>query len=88
MRRRKLLTGQRFGKLLIIQEGEKPINGQYYCLALCDCGNVTRTMKGHFNAGHAKSCGCVIKANRKLYSHLSITKQTAELHLYGLQRQK
>lgn len=38
--KRILLTGQRFGRLLVLQEIERYISRELYCIGLCRCGNV------------------------------------------------
>ena len=50
-------TGKKFNKLLAV--GETKINGRWYYLCKCDCGNET-TVHGHsLISGHTKSCGCI-----------------------------
>ena len=51
------LTGQRFGRLTVI---EKYDNNKWKCQ--CECGNIVNAFTGHLNAGNKKSCGC----NKKL----------------------
>lgn len=55
------LTGERFGKLVVLY---KDINKKYlkhhskviwYCK--CDCGNYSKVISAHLNNGHTKSCG-------------------------------
>lgn len=57
------LTGQRFGKLTVIQR-----HGTYHSpggakqstwLCLCDCGNTNITTTGRLRGGYTKSCGCL-----------------------------
>lgn len=46
-------TGQRFGKLLVLEDrGET-------CLCQCDCGNTVEVKRAHMRKGHIKSCGCM-----------------------------
>ena len=57
------LTGQRFGRLVVLER-----NGSYRCdefsssacwLCRCDCGN-TKTIRGiNLITGATKSCGCL-----------------------------
>lgn len=51
------LTGQRFGKLTVL-EYVKVQNGTSKWKCQCDCGNITYKTTGHLNAG-AVSCGCL-----------------------------
>ena len=61
---RKDLTGQRFGKLIVVAEGEKK-KGRMdsYWICVCDCGNTTNPIAGYnLRKGITKSCGCYRKA--------------------------
>lgn len=51
------LTGQRFGKLTVIEESEKW--GHYTTwLCKCDCGNEKKIRTNSLRSGATKSCGC------------------------------
>lgn len=53
------LTGQRFGKLVVIS---RTLNGSYrgtFWLCQCDCGNKTITSSSKLKSGHTQSCGCL-----------------------------
>ena len=56
------LTGQRFGRLVVIKEAEKYTSpqGHNYTMweCLCDCGNVTQVLSSHLSSGKIVSCGC------------------------------
>lgn len=58
------LTGQRFTRLVVIEEKARRKNLRYW-LCQCDCG--TKTIVNHYDLlkGHSKSCGCL---NRELSS--------------------
>lgn len=62
------LTGQRFGKLVVIKKGEPHITSggahitTWYCK--CDCGNYTTVQSQKLRNGHTTSCGCFIKENK------------------------
>lgn len=64
------LTGQRFGRLLVLEraedrrEGTKP-RVMWHCL--CDCGNKTIVSGASLRTGHTLSCGCKIRKHG--YSH-------------------
>lgn len=55
------LCGQRFGKLVVLQQTEKPqqcrTNADYW-LCRCDCGNETVVLGSNLLRGHTTSCGC------------------------------
>jgi hypothetical protein len=54
------LTGQRFGKLLVLKRAEKPNNvkgTQAYWECLCDCGKIKIVMGSNLRRGLTTSCG-------------------------------
>lgn len=51
------LTGQRFGKLVVIQFDHKK-NYDKFWKCQCDCGNIKIVRQAHLKSGHSKSCGC------------------------------
>lgn len=55
------LTGQRFGKLLVLNKCIKDPNEidrhiKWQCL--CECGNVVKVYSNNLTSGHTTSCGC------------------------------
>lgn len=61
------LTGQRFGRLVVLRETPKrDIGGNVWWECKCDCGNITCTSAQNLRKGCTKSCGC--------YNHDIITK--------------
>lgn len=52
------LTGQRFGKLLVVKFLEKNNKNQAIWECLCDCGRTTKCRTATLNFGAQKSCGC------------------------------
>ena len=52
------LTGQRFGKLVVLYRVENTIHNEVQWLCQCDCGNTTIVTSGHLRSGGTKSCGC------------------------------
>lgn len=55
------LTGQRFGKLTVIERNGKTPAGQYTYRCLCDCGQESTARTGCLRNGHTKSCGCMAR---------------------------
>ena len=54
------LTGQRFGRLVVISLGAKlPSNKLLRWNALCDCGAETIVYGCNLRTGHTSSCGCL-----------------------------
>lgn len=50
------IVGQRFGKLVVLEE-----LGHGRVLCQCDCGNTKEVNKGHLILGNITSCGCRLK---------------------------
>lgn len=57
MRRLEIMVGERFGKLVVVEETRKNNNLVWKCL--CDCGNETFVGGGPLKTEHTKSCGCL-----------------------------
>lgn len=64
------LTGQRFGRLLVISLNYID-NGKAYWNCKCDCGNQLSVLRSSLTSGNTKSCGCLHKelAKNKNYRH-------------------
>ena len=64
-RKVKDLTGQKFGKLVVIERVEKPDNindKKAYWICKCECGNITKPIAGtSLTRGNTQSCGCLQK---------------------------
>lgn len=62
------LTGQRFGRLTVLEKGKPHITsgGKYIAtwVCKCDCGNITTVQGQKLRKGHTTSCGCLIKENK------------------------
>ena len=52
------LTGQKFGRLLVIAQASRGACGQIRWVCLCDCGTETIVLGGSLRWGDTKSCGC------------------------------
>jgi hypothetical protein len=65
------LTGQRFSRLLVLEEADeehqKYYNGQHRITwkCLCDCGNIHYATTENLRRGDTPSCGCITKENRR-----------------------
>jgi hypothetical protein len=59
------LTGQRFGKLIVVKRAENTESGSARWECVCDCGGITRATTSILRSNHKKSCGCVGKINLK-----------------------
>jgi len=56
------LTGQKFGKLIVVGQAERNKQGNITWKCICDCGKETIVRTSYLINGHTKSCGC----NRKI----------------------
>ena len=64
------LTGQRFGRLLVIKESGYSFNGRVTWLCKCDCGNYTSTPNTKsLRRGTCNSCGCHALENLNRLTH-------------------
>ena len=60
----KNLTGQRFGKLVVIGIDDNPNKGKSShskWICQCDCGNIVSVLSNSLSMGKTKSCGCYKK---------------------------
>lgn len=53
------LTGQRFGRLMVIEETEKNKHGHTQWICKCECGREHIASTSSLNAGNVLSCGCL-----------------------------
>ncbi len=66
MSRVKDLTGQRFGRLTVIERAGSDKWGVARWRCKCDCGKEVEVSGGKIRSGHTKSCGCWdVEATRK-----------------------
>lgn len=55
------LTGQKFGRLTVIERAENAKQGQARWMCQCDCGTKTVVMGKLLRNGNTQSCGCLHK---------------------------
>jgi len=55
------LSGQRFGRLIVLKKEGKTTYNKITWLCQCICGNKTTTTGSALKKGHTKSCGCLSK---------------------------
>jgi hypothetical protein len=66
---KKDLTGQRFGKLTVLEDvGRSKVNGVIW-KCICDCGNTVDVITASLQSGNTQSCGCY-KKERLSETHL------------------
>lgn len=64
------LTGQRFGKLVVIKRVQNH-GSKTYWLCKCDCGNEKEIQTSNLTLGRTTSCGCGRNTVKSLMSQLS-----------------
>ncbi len=76
-KRVEIKIGVRYGRLVVLEQIAKGIQGHIIYACLCDCGNITNTTGSRLANGTVQSCGCLKKEhtiqmgkNRKGKSHL------------------
>ena len=64
------LSGQRFGRLIVIERVGKNKYRKVYWLCQCDCGNITKAQAHHLKSGVTQSCGCLHKEIITKHGHV------------------
>lgn len=64
------LTGQRFGKLIVIKKMENDKDNKIKWLCKCDCGNIAIVSGKDLQRAHTKSCGCLHEKHSKSETRL------------------
>lgn len=62
------LTGQHFGRLVVVKRVENSKDNSAHWLCKCECGNETIVRSYLLRNGHTKSCGC-LQADRTSEAH-------------------
>jgi hypothetical protein len=55
------LSGERYGRLLVVSEHPERKNGKVRWNCFCDCGNSTIAKGNNLKSGSVSSCGCLYK---------------------------
>lgn len=64
------LTGQRFGRLVVIKEAGRAKDGRVLWLCKCDCGGYTSTPSTKtLRNGTCRSCGCIERERPNKMTH-------------------
>lgn len=53
------MTGQRFGRLIVLEQAGSDKRGQTRWLCKCDCGKRIVATGANLRTGHTQSCGCL-----------------------------
>ncbi len=78
------ITGERFGKLVVLRLVKNGTRGMSLWECQCDCGNVIVAMKRHLNSGRV-SCGCLsekVDLTGQRFGNLTVLK-LSEQRKYG-----
>ena len=66
------LTGQKFGRLTVVERAVGKDKRRVYWLCRCDCGNMKTTLKQQLKNGMCRSCGCLnVEANKSRIVNLT-----------------
>lgn len=76
------LTGQRFGRLVVLRREETLKRGVSRWLCQCDCGEQTVTTTGALRSGLTRSCGCLHREAAREQGLKSATHGLTETRLY------
>ena len=52
------LTGQRFGRLVVLSRGKNSAHNAAQWICRCDCGNTVLVNSNNLRTNHTTSCGC------------------------------
>lgn len=77
------MTGQRFGKLVVLRRGEndKHNKAQWWCQ--CDCGSPEKLISGAaLRRGLVVSCGCNKREKLKKYNNTKVVDETGNVYGY------
>jgi hypothetical protein len=73
------LTGQRYGKFVVLSRCENNKYGRAVWLCKCDCGNIKQVAAADLRKGNTKSCGC-LKVARAVETNTTHEKSTTRLY--------
>lgn len=60
------LTGQKYGRLTVLERAENTKSGRTQWLCKCDCGKQTVVKADNLRNGHTSSCGCYSRETAKI----------------------
>ena len=81
------LTGQRFGRLVVLERAENDKRGNAKWLCQCDCGNKKIIMGQSLRAGKTRSCGCLLSECSKIrLSNIATKHGYSGTKIYGVYR--
>lgn len=81
LRKERELSGNQYGRLLVIKKDNNYKKHRSYWICKCSCGNFKIVRQDHLLNGDTKSCGCLEKENLKKIEFKPSHGQT-HTHLY------
>lgn len=81
--KRRDLTGNRYGRLVVIGPGPKTVSGRTAWRCLCDCGQEASIALSALHGGLTKSCGCFRREHSKSMNQSHGRSQTSEYHVWA-----
>ena len=72
------LTGQRFGRLVVLEKTSQRKNKKVVWKCKCDCGNITYVVGGSLVGNKTKSCGCLNKEKASIQGKKSLIDLTGQ----------
>jgi hypothetical protein len=73
--------GQRFGRLVALEQAGRNKHGQVMWLCVCDCGNKVVLSTNVLARGHSRSCGCL---KREMLRERSTTHGMSKTRIYQI----
>jgi len=67
----RILLGQKFGRLTVLQEADRAKNKAIQWLCACDCGQQTVVSSTSLASHNTESCGCLVRENNLKHGHTS-----------------
>lgn len=86
--RSNVFTGERYGRLLVIEERGINNLGKRTFLCRCDCGMELVVVAGSLRSGNTKSCGCLSREQSPRNARAGAAKASARLTRHGHSRWK
>lgn len=80
------LSGNRFGRLIVLKKSALRLSGQTTWECACDCGNHVLVRSQSLRKGETKSCGCLLSesARAKSTKHGAYSSRTKRERLYTI----
>lgn len=77
------LTGQRFGRLVVLQEAGHNRSKKTRWICRCDCGAAVTTCTAYLRNGDTTSCGCGATSNGLTHGHKRMGKASRTYRIWS-----